>query len=484
MSANVIRSLLAISRNAQSGVLEVEADGVCTMIYVLKGVPVFAEEGTLGETLGRTLLREGQITQAQYARIVEGMTGAVMGAEQIRFGEVAVELGFLTPEQVNAALAGQVQHKVERCLECELGHCAFRDAPDELEGIARYPIRVEPMVMRIMRTSFDEGRVSMMLEGAASSYPELVVPADRIAEQFEMDPAEAAFLAEIDGSRMVFQLIYQSPISSQRASQVLAVLLAAEAVLMHDEPLLQRMPSPKPEPMPEVRRPEPLLQPKPPPAPAPKPASPGAPRARMPSSPEVNATRRAMLRRLTRQITSTSYAGDDTLKSPASVHTPPPSAEADAPPDTPPSPPPPPAPAAAHPKDASVRAQQLFESGKRHAVNERWRLALPQLEQAARLCPSEAEYCLYAEWAKFQTLSEPGQMADLADRIKEMALKTLQKDKTVAFAHHVLGQIQMMKGDDKAALRSFRVATKLDPEDRVGARFHRMLARKRGERVD
>jgi hypothetical protein len=478
MSANVIRSLLAISRNAQSGVLQVEADGACTMIYVLRGVPVFAEEGTLGETLGRILLRDGQITQDQYARIIEGMTGSVIGAEQMRFGEVAIKLGFLTPEQVNDALARQVKRKVERCVECELGHCAFRDAPDELEGIARYPIRVEPLIMRIVRTAFDEARVAMMLEGAASSYPELVVPPDTIAQRFEMDPAEAAFLSDVDGSRMVFQLIYQSGIGSQRASQIIAVLLAGEAVMLHEEPLLRPGASPKPEPLPEIRQPQPLLRPDPVPAPAAakKPASDGAPRQAAPSAPSLDqAARRSRLLRMTRQITGASLTGDERPAQPIPAPAPAPIAEVEA---EPPKPPPNVA------KDSRLRAEQLFLSGKRHAVNERWKLALPQLEQAARLYPEAAEYALYAEWARFQTLSNPTQMGALANTMKKMAMDALQQDKQLAFAHHVLGQIQMMDGDDKAALRSFRVATKLDPDDRVGARFFRMLARKRGERVD
>jgi hypothetical protein len=493
MSANVIRSLLTIRRNGQSGVLEVEADGVCTMIYVLKGVPVFAEEGTLGETLGRILLKEGAITQEQYARIIEGMTGSVMGAEQMRFGEVAISLGFLSAEQVNAALAGQVERKVERCIECELGHCAFRDAPDELEGIARYPVRVEPMVMRIVRSSFDEARVAMMIEGAASSYPELVVPPDAIGERFEMDPAEAAFLSNVDGSRMVFQLIYQSPIGPERASQVLAVLVAAEAVLLHDEPLLK--PEPSPAPMPEWQTPEPVRRPDPALAPGPTKttASDDGPRAPAPSAPAIdgaasgkpasvpkprdNTTRRSMLLRITRQLGRGSDAGEERAGAPAGPPTPDPNAEAEAAAE-------PPRPPQGAPRDSRLRAEQFFQSGKRHVKNERWRLALPQLEQAARLYPAAAEYALYAEWARFQTLSDPAQMANLTSTMKKMAMDALLQDKQMAFAHHVLGQVQMMQGDDKAALRSFRVATKLDPDDKVGARFYRMLARKHGDRVE
>ena len=80
LPSSVLKQLFALRKSEQTGILEVEGEGVCTLIYLLRGVPVLAEEGTLGETLGRLLLREDRINQDQYAHIIAHMTKSVMGS--------------------------------------------------------------------------------------------------------------------------------------------------------------------------------------------------------------------------------------------------------------------------------------------------------------------------------------------------------------------------------------------------------------------
>jgi tetratricopeptide (TPR) repeat protein len=211
-------------------VLQVEAEEVCTLIYLLRGVPVLAEEGTLGETLGRLLLREGRLSQEQYAHIIAHMTKSMMGSEQLRFGEVAVALGYLTTEQVDDALAMQVRRKVIRCIEWESAQCTFREGADALETLTLYPCPLEPLALRAVQRRFDEARLVAMLEGVADRYPQLVEPASEISRRFKLKPSEAAWLEELDGRRSCFEVIYTAPIGALAASQLLAVLILAEAI--------------------------------------------------------------------------------------------------------------------------------------------------------------------------------------------------------------------------------------------------------------
>ena len=52
--AALVRSLLTLRKERRSGVLHVTTDDVRTFVYLDQGTPVFAEEGTHGETLGRS----------------------------------------------------------------------------------------------------------------------------------------------------------------------------------------------------------------------------------------------------------------------------------------------------------------------------------------------------------------------------------------------------------------------------------------------
>jgi tetratricopeptide (TPR) repeat protein len=111
--------LLALSepwRARASGILEVRREGVTTLLYVDDGVPVFAESSALAETLGRVLLLEGKLTEAQYAAVVHRMTESIVEAEPMRFGEVAVALGFVNPITIQEALCSQVRRRLLACV--------------------------------------------------------------------------------------------------------------------------------------------------------------------------------------------------------------------------------------------------------------------------------------------------------------------------------------------------------------------------------
>ena len=59
----------------------------------------------------------GALTERQYVRVIEHMTSSLMQSEQMRFGEVAIQLGFLAASDIQTALARQVQLKVVRCMQ-------------------------------------------------------------------------------------------------------------------------------------------------------------------------------------------------------------------------------------------------------------------------------------------------------------------------------------------------------------------------------
>ncbi|HEX2483658.1 MAG TPA: DUF4388 domain-containing protein, partial [Myxococcota bacterium] len=106
-------------RARASEVIELRAAGVCTAIHLREGDPIFAEGGSLQETLGRQLVRRGELSHDEYARVVARMTEAVIQHQSLRLGEVLVELGLLSPAEVYDALALQVREKIVACFQWE-----------------------------------------------------------------------------------------------------------------------------------------------------------------------------------------------------------------------------------------------------------------------------------------------------------------------------------------------------------------------------
>ena len=74
--------MVVLRAERRSGVLAVETGAVRTFVYLRAGVPVFAEEASSGETLGRMLVRQGVLTREQHADVISRMTGALVLNEQ------------------------------------------------------------------------------------------------------------------------------------------------------------------------------------------------------------------------------------------------------------------------------------------------------------------------------------------------------------------------------------------------------------------
>src|SRR5689334_10639867 len=102
---NLASAMLALQAEKRTGVLEVRAEGIRTLVYLSEGRPSYAEEGTLDETLGRLLLRKRKLTYSDYKRVINQMSQAMIRGEQLRFGEAVVALGLLTDADVGDALA-------------------------------------------------------------------------------------------------------------------------------------------------------------------------------------------------------------------------------------------------------------------------------------------------------------------------------------------------------------------------------------------
>lgn len=146
--------------------LTVTADEVRTFVYVRAGVPVFAEEGTHGETLGRLLLRQRVLSQEQYVEIIAKMTDALFMNEQLRFGEVAIELGHLTEAQVTKALSDQVRWKIVRIFQRPEVTWSFEESLARLEDVGNFPMEIEGLVLDAVRWIDDEQKLEMGLRRA------------------------------------------------------------------------------------------------------------------------------------------------------------------------------------------------------------------------------------------------------------------------------------------------------------------------------
>jgi len=157
---SLIKAVLALLAERRTGVLDLRAGGVRTRIYFEDGKPVFAEDEAHGETFGRLLVRQGVITNEQFIRVIDEMTLAAKGDNQLRFGEVAVGQGVLTPEQVERGLADQVCGIITRSLQRDESQWVFDSSPSVGKPPRSFSIEIDPIVLVAMRRDEAAGAVA------------------------------------------------------------------------------------------------------------------------------------------------------------------------------------------------------------------------------------------------------------------------------------------------------------------------------------
>jgi hypothetical protein len=166
IAAALVRSMLVLRNERRTGMLRVESDTTKTFVYLREGVPVFAEEGSHGETLGRLLVRQRVLTQEQYVTVIQNMTDALVLNEQLRFGELAVELGFMTEEAVTKALVDQMRWKIVRIFQRDDVRWELLESASHLDGIGHFPMRIEALVLDAVRWVDDEAKDAAGLAAA------------------------------------------------------------------------------------------------------------------------------------------------------------------------------------------------------------------------------------------------------------------------------------------------------------------------------
>ncbi len=226
----LVRDLVSLRRNHATGELEVSQGGSRTHLYFDRGRFVFAEEGTLGDTLGRLFLRTGALRAEQYAEILREMTSDPIGSEETRFGEVAIRLGFLARDEVNEALAVQVRQKLLTCLRWESPAVTFHPGIERIEGVVRFPCELDEVVFQAVTLLYEPRRVARILSPFLDERVELNATADETAERFfPMSRCERAFLEHLEGGVRVRAAIHATPLDPSRAARILACLILLEA---------------------------------------------------------------------------------------------------------------------------------------------------------------------------------------------------------------------------------------------------------------
>ncbi len=221
---SLIKAMLELVAARRTGRLDVRADALVTRIYFEEGQPVFAEDEALGETFGRLLVRQGVITNDEFVLVIDEMARAAAGDNQVRFGEVAVGLGVLTPEQVERGLGEQVCGIITRSLQRAESRWEFEPSPPAARPPRSFALEINPPVVAALRQSPDASMVAHII----AARPEEFVVLGGSARVREVS-AEGDSGATKSGSQALAPATHAARMAAEQAFQKgIALLRAAQ----------------------------------------------------------------------------------------------------------------------------------------------------------------------------------------------------------------------------------------------------------------
>lgn len=434
-----LKMLLELQHTRKTGALDITGPSARVRLFVEDGNVVFADEGTVGETLGRILVRERVLTPEQYATAIERMSDLRTAGEHAKLGEVFVDLGLLTPDQVFAALSAQVQQKVMRALAWSSATFRFVESHGPLEVPDRFITAIEPLVIAALRLA-DRERIDALLSQARPRYAALrgdggtgggSAKLESIARvnAFRLPAPEDAFARSLDGSHTVAELL--AGVDDASAWPVDRGLVLA-ALLLTDALDLTRFAMPN-----GAHRGPSAVRPM------------GAARA-LAQTPLAKAKRSAKEQEIANQrAEAEALAAVAAFKAPlarAAVVEPAPESAARMPDGA---------------KMAPLLAERAFQAGKRLVRAHRLAEAVVELKRAASLY-NAVEYDLWAAWAEARADAR-GEDAHL-DALRTVAELAIEQDTERGFATFVLGHLAKRRGDNARAAELLARARAIDPE--------------------
>ncbi len=437
LQASVLaRSIAALRAKQRTGRLTVDADSSRTFVYLREGHIVFAEEGTQGETLGRLLVRQKLLSQEQYLTVLSKMTDALVSNEQIRFGETAVELGYLSEQQVRSALVDQVRWKVVRCFMREAPTWSFVDGESLLDDVPELLMTLEGLFFDAAQWFEREQNFECGLEKVLGRYV-FLEPGSRMpfAYALSLDDAFTGALAMFDGQRTTSELLQRSPVAGFPMEAVLTTLAVLQPACFLEQRLAPKF-DPARSPATAARAPAAVA---PAPAAAPIPARPAIPVA---IAPPIDRARVSQVFQRISEQPRARVAQEAHFREPKSD------------------------------QERRLLAEQAYQHGRKQLDAGRFELALPHLRRAVELEPDGKEYRLVVDFAEQRDRLTTDTVA--STRLRRAAVEILRTDPNFAYGFYVAGYLQFAGGDYPAAKRYLLRSLSLDPTLTDAERYLRL----------
>lgn len=127
---SIPKILVYLNRKRKTGILTVKTSAFTKKVYLDKGDAIFASSTDEDDRLGETLIKMGKITIEQYDRSVK-----LLKETGKRQGEILVELGYLTPQEIIWSVKYQVKDIIYSLFQLTDAEYEFREGEIPLNEV-------------------------------------------------------------------------------------------------------------------------------------------------------------------------------------------------------------------------------------------------------------------------------------------------------------------------------------------------------------
>lgn len=210
--------LLYLNRSRKTGTLIVKTPIFTKKVYLYKGDVIFASSTDEDDRLGETLIRAGKITMEQYDRSVEFLkkTGK-------RQGEILVELGYLTPQDIIWGVKFQIKDIGYSLFQLKDAEYEFREGEIPSNEVITLKMSMGNLIYEGVRRINNLNRIKKEMPDM-NSVLKLSTDPISLFQDIVLSPRDKKMLFMIDGKKTIKELIDSSSTNSFQALKTLYVL--------------------------------------------------------------------------------------------------------------------------------------------------------------------------------------------------------------------------------------------------------------------
>ena len=222
--------LAALHKRRATGALLLRRDKVKKIVFFRHGLPESVKSNRLSECLGRVMVRERMISEADCEASLKRMK-----AEGRQQGTVLIEMGCISPHNLRYALELQLRLKLLDVFGWTRGEYRFDPRASPPPETVRLEMSPAAIIYEGLRRTFDQKRLDAVLGEVAGQYVHPAPDPLFAAQDMGLGEEETGLLAAMDGTKTVRDLRRLGPLTALETDRFLYALSVSGMVELRPE---------------------------------------------------------------------------------------------------------------------------------------------------------------------------------------------------------------------------------------------------------